>query len=250
MTLVQNTDSGYVSVCMQIMRQGKITQPGIAQVGAALEGIFRSCNNLLERLHHSYFMYLQPSTSAFITIEVYIVPPLLLLAALMLWAAHILVVAPTPLKTTDAAPESFSAAPETSSEGRVQATRPRGISGLLLAVKRRRKSPADTPTAVSARLGRAAAPAHRSTAARPLRVCRGGAARSVYSSMGCRSRLERQSANCRRVAECERGCAAATGAVCGAVQPAERVGTARECSEDRHSRWIAFQRRRHTSSQI
>lgn len=57
----------------------------------AVESFFRSCNSLLERLHHSYFMYLQPSTSTFVTVDAYIVPPLLLIAAMLLWAAHLLV---------------------------------------------------------------------------------------------------------------------------------------------------------------
>lgn len=63
----------------------------VVAAAAAMEGTLRSCNNLLERLHHSYFMYLQPSTTKFTTVEAYVVPPLLLIAALLLWAAHILV---------------------------------------------------------------------------------------------------------------------------------------------------------------
>ena len=70
------------------------TQQRIVAAAAALEGVIRSCNNLLERLHHSYFMYLQPSTTHFITVEAYVVPPLLLIVALLLWAAHILVQPP------------------------------------------------------------------------------------------------------------------------------------------------------------
>ncbi|NXL54196.1 GPAA1 protein, partial [Podilymbus podiceps] len=40
-------------------------------VGKTLEGMFRKLNNLLERLHQSYFFYLLPSLSRFISIGVY-----------------------------------------------------------------------------------------------------------------------------------------------------------------------------------
>lgn len=36
-----------------------------------LEGIFRKLNNLLERLHQSYFFYLLPSLSRFVSIGLY-----------------------------------------------------------------------------------------------------------------------------------------------------------------------------------
>ncbi|KAK4805803.1 hypothetical protein QYF61_000409 [Mycteria americana] len=40
-------------------------------VGKTLEGMFRKLNNLLERLHQSYFFYLLPSLSRFVSIGVY-----------------------------------------------------------------------------------------------------------------------------------------------------------------------------------
>ncbi|NXI62075.1 GPAA1 protein, partial [Anseranas semipalmata] len=40
-------------------------------VGKMLEGMFRKLNNLLERLHQSYFFYLLPSLSRFVSIGVY-----------------------------------------------------------------------------------------------------------------------------------------------------------------------------------
>ncbi|KAM6033039.1 LOW QUALITY PROTEIN: glycosylphosphatidylinositol anchor attachment 1 protein [Chlamydotis macqueenii] len=40
-------------------------------VGRTLEGMFRKLNNLLERLHQSYFFYLLPSLSRFVSIGVY-----------------------------------------------------------------------------------------------------------------------------------------------------------------------------------
>jgi Gaa1-like, GPI transamidase component len=55
-----------------------------ARLAAAVEGVLRCCNNLLERLHHSYFMYLQPTTETFITIEAYVMPPSLMLVGLFL----------------------------------------------------------------------------------------------------------------------------------------------------------------------
>ncbi|ETE59508.1 Cytochrome c1, heme protein, mitochondrial [Ophiophagus hannah] len=40
-------------------------------MGVAFEGIFRKLNNLLERLHQSYFLYLLPSLSRFVSIGLY-----------------------------------------------------------------------------------------------------------------------------------------------------------------------------------
>eukprot|EP00892_Ulva_mutabilis_P006819 jgi/Ulvmu1/4509/UM002_0235.1 len=57
-------------------------------LAAALEGTLRSCNNLLERLHHSYFMYLLPSLDKFVPVEIYTLPPALQLLALFLLAAN------------------------------------------------------------------------------------------------------------------------------------------------------------------
>ncbi|XP_077209610.1 GPI-anchor transamidase component GPAA1 [Paroedura picta] len=59
-------------------------------VGKTLEGMFRKLNNLLERLHQSYFLYLLPSLSHFVSIGLYM-PAfgffilLLVLKALDLW---------------------------------------------------------------------------------------------------------------------------------------------------------------------
>ncbi|XP_062424568.1 glycosylphosphatidylinositol anchor attachment 1 protein [Rhea pennata] len=43
----------------------------MSTVGKTLEGMFRKLNNLLERLHQSYFFYLLPSLSRFVSIGVY-----------------------------------------------------------------------------------------------------------------------------------------------------------------------------------
>ncbi|GAA6095823.1 glycosylphosphatidylinositol anchor attachment 1 protein, partial [Tachysurus ichikawai] len=54
------------------------------------EGMFRKLNNLLERLHQSYFFYLMPSLSHFVSIGYYmpafgLLAAILLLRALDLW---------------------------------------------------------------------------------------------------------------------------------------------------------------------
>ncbi|KAM9235906.1 glycosylphosphatidylinositol anchor attachment 1 protein [Leptosomus discolor] len=43
----------------------------MAAIGKTLEGMFRKLNNLLERLHQSYFFYLLPSLSRFVSIGLY-----------------------------------------------------------------------------------------------------------------------------------------------------------------------------------
>uniref|UniRef100_A0A3B3Z3U7 GPI-anchor transamidase component GPAA1 n=1 Tax=Poecilia mexicana TaxID=48701 RepID=A0A3B3Z3U7_9TELE len=62
----------------------------ITTVGRLLEGMFRKLNNLLERLHQSYFFYLMPSLSHFVSIGYYmpafgLLAVILLLRALDLW---------------------------------------------------------------------------------------------------------------------------------------------------------------------
>ncbi|XP_012681715.2 glycosylphosphatidylinositol anchor attachment 1 protein [Clupea harengus] len=59
-------------------------------IGRLLEGMFRKLNNLLERLHQSYFFYLMPSLSHFVSIGYYmpafgLLAVILLLKALDLW---------------------------------------------------------------------------------------------------------------------------------------------------------------------
>ncbi|XP_062987329.1 glycosylphosphatidylinositol anchor attachment 1 protein [Elgaria multicarinata webbii] len=62
----------------------------MGMMGATLEGMFRKLNNLLERLHQSYFFYLLPSLSRFVSIGVYMpafgfLILILVLKALDLW---------------------------------------------------------------------------------------------------------------------------------------------------------------------
>uniref|UniRef100_A0A8C3AYD2 GPI-anchor transamidase component GPAA1 n=1 Tax=Cyclopterus lumpus TaxID=8103 RepID=A0A8C3AYD2_CYCLU len=59
-------------------------------IGRLLEGMYRKLNNLLERLHQSYFFYLMPSLSHFVSIGYYmpafgLLALILLLRALDLW---------------------------------------------------------------------------------------------------------------------------------------------------------------------
>uniref|UniRef100_A0A4W6D4V0 GPI-anchor transamidase component GPAA1 n=1 Tax=Lates calcarifer TaxID=8187 RepID=A0A4W6D4V0_LATCA len=59
-------------------------------IGRLLEGMYRKLNNLLERLHQSYFFYLMPSLSHFVSIGYYmpafgLLTVILLLRALDLW---------------------------------------------------------------------------------------------------------------------------------------------------------------------
>ncbi|KAK2546172.1 Gpaa1 [Columba livia] len=56
----------------------------MATVGKTLEGMFRKLNNLLERLHQSYFFYLLPSLSRFVSIGIYMPAFGLLLLVLIL----------------------------------------------------------------------------------------------------------------------------------------------------------------------
>eukprot|EP01023_Acetabularia_acetabulum_P011353 TRINITY_DN15212_c0_g1_i4.p5 TRINITY_DN15212_c0_g1~~TRINITY_DN15212_c0_g1_i4.p5 ORF type:complete len:171 (-),score=10.77 TRINITY_DN15212_c0_g1_i4:584-1096(-) len=60
---------------------------------AGLESITRSLNSLLERLHHSYYLYLLTASDRFISVDMYCVPIILLLAAVFsiaIWQNYIL----------------------------------------------------------------------------------------------------------------------------------------------------------------
>jgi hypothetical protein len=52
-----------------------------------LELSLRSCNVLIEKFHHSLFLYLQSSPDHYVSLDMYIVAPVALLAALLLQAA-------------------------------------------------------------------------------------------------------------------------------------------------------------------
>ncbi|XP_013418451.1 glycosylphosphatidylinositol anchor attachment 1 protein isoform X1 [Lingula anatina] len=59
--------------------KGKHAQ-GYGPMGRTVEGIFRSLNNLLERFHQSFFFYLLPSTSRYVSIGLYM-PPFAIMVA-------------------------------------------------------------------------------------------------------------------------------------------------------------------------
>ncbi|KAK2719626.1 hypothetical protein QYM36_005190 [Artemia franciscana] len=56
------------------------------KLGRVLEGIVRSLNNLQERFHRSFFFYILSGTNRFISISVYIIPFLIMVASLLLRA--------------------------------------------------------------------------------------------------------------------------------------------------------------------
>ena len=56
----------------------------IVRLAPVLDLAWRSLNALLERLHHSYFLFVPLSPTRFVTVEVYLAPALCLLLALAL----------------------------------------------------------------------------------------------------------------------------------------------------------------------
>ncbi|KAL4568319.1 hypothetical protein LXL04_023928 [Taraxacum kok-saghyz] len=57
--------------------------------GRLIEGVIRSVNNLLEKFHQSFFLYLLTSSNRFISVGVYMIPFLLLVAPLPIAAASL-----------------------------------------------------------------------------------------------------------------------------------------------------------------
>ena len=68
---------------------------GVCVLCRALEGVFRSVNNLLERLHHSEFFYFTASRMHFVSIGLYMPPFGLLLAPVILEISSPLLAVPT-----------------------------------------------------------------------------------------------------------------------------------------------------------
>lgn len=56
------------------------------QLGKVIEGVFRSCNNMIERFNRSYWFYLLPSTRRYLSISFYMIPLGLLVLPLLLKA--------------------------------------------------------------------------------------------------------------------------------------------------------------------
>lgn len=46
----------------------------LTQIGKVIEGVFRSCNNMIERFNRSYWFYLLPSTRRYLSIGFYMIP--------------------------------------------------------------------------------------------------------------------------------------------------------------------------------
>ncbi|XP_030017154.1 glycosylphosphatidylinositol anchor attachment 1 protein [Sphaeramia orbicularis] len=85
----------------------------VTTVGRLLEGMYRKLNNLLERLHQSYFFYLMPSLSHFVSIGYYmpafgLLAVILLLRALDLWVQ----LATPPVRTEDGIADLEQSSPE------------------------------------------------------------------------------------------------------------------------------------------
>ncbi|MEW5301775.1 MAG: hypothetical protein WDW36_004613 [Sanguina aurantia] len=59
-------------------------QTAIPHLVDTLELVIRSLNNLVERVHHSFSLYLQTDIAHFVPVEVYIILPVALVAALLL----------------------------------------------------------------------------------------------------------------------------------------------------------------------
>lgn len=66
---------GIEAVTLKGIRGSRGGSVGFHKLGRALEGMFRSLNNLLERFHQSFFFYLLPSTHRYVSIGLYM-PPL------------------------------------------------------------------------------------------------------------------------------------------------------------------------------
>lgn len=64
-------------------------EANFSKVGRVVESIIRSLNNLLERFHQSYFFYLLPSTDRYVSIGIYTLPLVLMIATLFIKAFSI-----------------------------------------------------------------------------------------------------------------------------------------------------------------
>ncbi|XP_033222343.1 glycosylphosphatidylinositol anchor attachment 1 protein [Belonocnema kinseyi] len=59
-------------------------EASFSKVGRVVESIVRSLNNLLERFHQSYFFYLLPSTDRYVSIGIYTLPFILMIATVFI----------------------------------------------------------------------------------------------------------------------------------------------------------------------
>lgn len=84
---------GIEAVTLKGIKQNGESSVGFGRLGRALEGMFRSLNNLLERFHQSFFFYLLSSTHRYISIGLYMPPlgclmvgPILVAVACWVWS--------------------------------------------------------------------------------------------------------------------------------------------------------------------
>uniref|UniRef100_A0A8V5GU16 GPI-anchor transamidase component GPAA1 n=1 Tax=Melopsittacus undulatus TaxID=13146 RepID=A0A8V5GU16_MELUD len=59
------------ALTLRVINSFRQHKDDLRALGRTLEGMFRKLNNLLERLHQSYFLYLLPSISCFVSIGIY-----------------------------------------------------------------------------------------------------------------------------------------------------------------------------------
>lgn len=67
-----------------VNQKGEMTGLSLATISRTIEALLRSYNNLLERLHHSFWFYIMAGTNKFIMLSVYIAPVILLFIGLVL----------------------------------------------------------------------------------------------------------------------------------------------------------------------
>lgn len=72
------------AITIEGIRNDNYKRHDLVRTGRIIEQVCRSLNNLLERFHQSFFLYLLPSTTRYISIGVYMPPLGLLLAAPLL----------------------------------------------------------------------------------------------------------------------------------------------------------------------
>ncbi|CAH9142778.1 unnamed protein product [Cuscuta epithymum] len=84
-------DSITVEVCPKLSSYKLHQNEFLFQGGRLVEGVVRSVNNLLEKFHHSYFLYLLTSPNKFVSVGVYMVAFALLISPLPLVAASLFI---------------------------------------------------------------------------------------------------------------------------------------------------------------